>query len=178
MWMSVYFRSPGPRASSQTSQHVWLWRDCVCRLPGHRMCCSRKESCSVQVSELNMNMFLDTKRATLNLLCWWNFKKHPRYDVIHCTQEWTKPWFLWEMDDYQPLWPPACWRVHLSTNPTTECTVTISLSGAGTWVIIIDKTKETVFTKRACSYFIVFTCLQEVTSGILNITLMCFTVGK
>lgn len=66
--MSVYFRSPGPGASSQASQHVWLWRDCVCRLSGQRMCCSRKESCSVQVREWNVNVSLATKTVTLSLL--------------------------------------------------------------------------------------------------------------
>ncbi len=45
--LCVCFRPPGPGASGKTCQHVWLWRDCVCGMPGQRMCCSRKEPCIV-----------------------------------------------------------------------------------------------------------------------------------
>lgn len=150
----VYFRPPGPGPSSKTCQHVWHRRDSVCGLPGKRMCCSRKEPRAVQVCYCTSI----PQTVDHSIYC--------SYDMMLCTQERTKPGLLWEMDDNQPLWSATYWRVHLSTNPTSERTVTIALAGSGTWVIPIKNTSH-----NTCSHL---NMLSEGASGTSPIQVLCY----
>lgn len=78
----MYFRPPGPGASSKARQHVRLGRDCVCRLPGQRMRRSRKEPCSVQVCLMHIWVHYWSPWQWLRAYCNSHLK-------IHTGTDWT-----------------------------------------------------------------------------------------